>query len=208
MDEYHTDEDQFDDPIEGYCVSCRMKVEIEEPQAVWTRKGTPATSGACSVCGATVFRMGKTPAHKNSERPASVEVTGSSKRKRAKLPQDTVYLIYTDADREIAKRMASELSNVGITAWLHENSNETVAWAGGVHPALKECSRMVYLLSPAALEDESLQEGITFFKEKHKPIVIAQIETTNPPDIIRRSPRFDFADNYKTAFRQMLQTLG
>lgn len=49
--------------MEAYCVKCKEKREINEPQAVYTANGTPATRGLCPVCGTTLFRMGRTGAH-------------------------------------------------------------------------------------------------------------------------------------------------
>jgi len=49
--------------LEAYCVKCRTKREITDPQPVFTGNGTPATRGTCPVCGTTLFRMGNTPAH-------------------------------------------------------------------------------------------------------------------------------------------------
>ena len=49
--------------MEAYCVKCRTKREISDPQPVFTTNGTPATRGTCPVCGTTLFRMGKTPSH-------------------------------------------------------------------------------------------------------------------------------------------------
>ncbi|HEX9091683.1 MAG TPA: DNA topoisomerase, partial [Anaerolineales bacterium] len=49
--------------MEAYCVKCRTKREISDPQPVFTSNGTPATRGICPVCGTTLFRMGNTPAH-------------------------------------------------------------------------------------------------------------------------------------------------
>jgi len=49
--------------LEAYCVKCKTKREILEPQAVFTENGTPATRGICPECGTTLFRMGKTEAH-------------------------------------------------------------------------------------------------------------------------------------------------
>ena len=34
-----------------------------DPKPVFTANGTPATRGTCEVCGTTLFRMGRTPAH-------------------------------------------------------------------------------------------------------------------------------------------------
>lgn len=49
--------------LEAYCVKCKQKQPITEPQAVYMLNGTPATEGKCPVCGTKLFRMGKTEAH-------------------------------------------------------------------------------------------------------------------------------------------------
>ena len=47
--------------MEAYCVKCRAKVEINNPEQVTLKNGRPATRGVCSVsgCGTKVFRSGK-----------------------------------------------------------------------------------------------------------------------------------------------------
>lgn len=200
--EYYTDDDEA---IEGYCVRCKETVEIENPQAVWTRRGIPATRGECSICGGTVFRMGSTHAHDRSARPAAVQVASNT---RTKLAQDTAYINFAKGDADLAEQLADDLQKAGIAIWLHEESTADVHWAGGVHPALTECSRMVYVLSKKSLKSKSVEDAWQFFKSKNKRIVIAQLATVDPPDAIRRSPRFDFTGDYKTAFRQMIQALS
>ncbi len=203
------DDDLLDDnePLEGYCMRCKASIEIESPQPVWTRRGMPATRGECPDCGGTVFRMGRTAAHERSNRPSAVQVGSKT---RTKLPQDTAYVIFAEADEAIARQIGADLEKAGIAVWLHEynDAGENVQWAGGVHPALSECARMVLVLSPAALGAGEVEAGWRFFKDKRKPVVIAQIAPAEAPDPIRRSPRFDFSDDYKTAFRQMMQALS
>lgn len=202
------DYDFDDEIIEGYCVRCRDSIDIENPQAVWTRKGMPATRGECSICGGTVFRMGKTHMHSESDRPEAVEIGDTGKRSRPKLERDTVYVAYTQADEALARQLAKDLENVGIASWLHEHEDNDVKWAGGVHPALAECNRMVYVLSDTSVKDSAVDTLWQFFRENRKPIVIAQVSDTPPPDRIRRSPRFDMTADYKSAFRQMIQALS
>ncbi len=55
--------------MEAYCVKCKVKREMSEPQAVFTTNSTPATRGVCPVCGTTLYRMGKTEAHEGLTRP-------------------------------------------------------------------------------------------------------------------------------------------
>lgn len=207
MAEYY-DEDHFDDPIEGYCVRCRESVEMEETQAVWTRRGMPATRGICPICGGTVFRMGRTDHHHEAQRPAAVDVAGTGGGRSPRLAKDTVYVSFAPEDEAIARQIADDLNKVGVAAWLHEADEDAINWAGGVHPALKDCKRMVLVLSPAALADGPTEATWRFFRDNRKPILIAQIAAAAPPDLIRRSPRFDFTANYKRAFREMMQALN
>ncbi|NLN76153.1 MAG: hypothetical protein GX139_07560 [Armatimonadetes bacterium] len=45
--------------MEGYCVKCKEKKEIKDPQAVTMKNGKPATKGTCPTCGTTMFKIGK-----------------------------------------------------------------------------------------------------------------------------------------------------
>lgn len=55
--------------MDAYCVKCRTKREVQNPQAVFTDHATPATRGVCPVCGTNMFRMGRTPAHEGMPVP-------------------------------------------------------------------------------------------------------------------------------------------
>ncbi|HEY9076915.1 MAG TPA: type I DNA topoisomerase [Anaerolineaceae bacterium] len=54
---------------EAYCVKCKAKREILEPQAAFNAAGAPVTKGICSVCGTKVFRIGRTEAHEGMQVP-------------------------------------------------------------------------------------------------------------------------------------------
>ena len=45
--------------MEAYCVKCKSKKEMRDPQAVTLKNGKPATSGSCPDCGGKIFRIGK-----------------------------------------------------------------------------------------------------------------------------------------------------
>lgn len=55
--------------MEAYCVKCKTKREMINPEPVFNANGTPATKGTCAVCGTKLFRMGRTPAHEGLEPP-------------------------------------------------------------------------------------------------------------------------------------------
>ncbi len=49
--------------MEAYCVKCKTKREIVDPQPDFNANGTPVTRGTCPVCGTRMFRIGRTDAH-------------------------------------------------------------------------------------------------------------------------------------------------
>ena len=67
--------------MEAYCVKCRTKREMIEPKPEFTANATPGTRGTCPVCGTTLFRMGRTPAHEGMVPPEKVKKARQKKRK-------------------------------------------------------------------------------------------------------------------------------
>ena len=57
------------DPIQAYCVKCKAKRRMQDPQPIFTESGRAATKGVCPVCGTTMFRFGTTPAHEGLPAP-------------------------------------------------------------------------------------------------------------------------------------------
>lgn len=44
--------------MEAYCVKCKAKREMKNPQQITMKTGRPATTGTCPVCGTKMFRIG------------------------------------------------------------------------------------------------------------------------------------------------------
>ena len=65
--------------MKSYCVKCKEKQEMLDPQPVFTSSGSPGTRGTCAVCGTNMFRMGRTEAHQGMTPP---ENTRRNKRKK------------------------------------------------------------------------------------------------------------------------------
>ncbi len=59
--------------MEAYCMKCKTKREIQNPQAAFNAKGSPVTVGVCPECGTKLFRMGRTDAHANLTPPEKPE---------------------------------------------------------------------------------------------------------------------------------------
>ncbi len=55
--------------MEAYCMKCRTKREIQDPQPSFNAAGAPVTRGTCGVCGTALYRIGKMPAHEGLTPP-------------------------------------------------------------------------------------------------------------------------------------------
>ncbi len=53
--------------MEAYCVKCKTKREMKDPKPDFNKRGTPITTGTCSVCGTKLVRIGKTESHAGME---------------------------------------------------------------------------------------------------------------------------------------------
>jgi DNA topoisomerase-1 len=74
--------------VEAYCVKCKEKREILQPEATFTASGSPGTRGICSVCGTKVFRMGRTEQHEGLEPPPSSQRRSRKRGTRGKKKQN------------------------------------------------------------------------------------------------------------------------
>ncbi|MEZ4502719.1 MAG: DUF5679 domain-containing protein [Dehalococcoidia bacterium] len=45
--------------MEAYCLKCREKREMVNPQPITMKNGKPATTGTCPVCSTKMFKIGK-----------------------------------------------------------------------------------------------------------------------------------------------------
>lgn len=200
--------------LEAYCVRCKTMIEMVDPEAVWTSRGTPGNRGECPICGGTVFRLGATHLHEGLAKPTNLTPPPTVLRMKPAIPDQAVYINFVEQDEAIARQVADDLNKLGVATWLHEPTPSGSRWAWGMHPALKDCLRMLFLLSPLTEFDPEVTAGWQYFKEKRKPIVILQISRDlEPPAPIRRSPRFDLTQpndlaDYKATLRQVAQALA
>ena len=69
----------------AYCVKCKDKREMNQPEAVYTASGTPGTRGTCTVCGTKMFKMGRTPAHEHVPPPDPATVKSKKSENKGKI---------------------------------------------------------------------------------------------------------------------------
>lgn len=83
--------------MEAYCVKCKEKREILQPEATFTASGSPGTRGVCSVCGTKVFRMGRTESHEGMTPPEISHPKGKRKTKGKKRRNGKLVIVESPA---------------------------------------------------------------------------------------------------------------
>jgi hypothetical protein len=198
---------QHDDPIEGYCVVCKDKRDMEDPAGVWTSNALPVTRGTCPVCGTTMFRMGRSHLHGNTQPPDPVQVVPKGAKGKAKR---AAYVAACITDSELAQRLGHDLKQIGIHSWVDSGEQvDTVKWSTGVHPALEQCSHLIVVLSGFTESTASVREAWLYFKQERKQSIVVQVDPqVTVPDDLRSRPRYDFSKDYKSAFRSLVEALS
>jgi DNA topoisomerase-1 len=68
--------------MEAYCVKCKTKREIQNPQPLFNARGAAYTKGVCPVCGTGIMRLGATDAHASLDRAAMIAQAKKTKDNR------------------------------------------------------------------------------------------------------------------------------
>ncbi len=71
--------------MKAYCMKCKEKREISNPEAIFNKNGTPATRGTCPECGTGMYRMGRTEAHEGMTPPPKVAREKKEVKRKGKL---------------------------------------------------------------------------------------------------------------------------
>ena len=69
----------------AYCMKCKEKREMANPEAIFNKNGTPATRGTCPECGTGMYRMGRTDAHEGLTPPPKVKREKKAVKRKGKL---------------------------------------------------------------------------------------------------------------------------
>ncbi len=99
--------------LEAYCVKCKTKREIANPQPTFTSRGTPGIKGSCPVCGTTLFRMGATEAHANLPKP---EILPAAKPKAKAKAKTTRAAKSTSKSAKTTRKSAAKRTTKGVKA--------------------------------------------------------------------------------------------
>ncbi len=128
-----------------------------------------------------------------------------------------VFLSHTVKDRDLARAVASSLSDAGFTVW--DPATEVLPgdnWAEKIGRALEQSEAMVVLVTPEALASDSIRRDIEYalgnlrFKERLVPVVSGPIDILagdDVPWILRRLKTVTLVDDDPSSIRQIAEII-
>ncbi len=128
-----------------------------------------------------------------------------------------VFISHTFKDRELARVVASALSQAGFTVW--DPSTEVLPgdnWAKKIGRALEESEAMVVLLTPNALASNSIRRDVEYalgnvrFKERLIPVLSGRTEAFDGHDvpwILKRLTTVTLTEDDPSSIRRIAEVI-
>jgi len=121
----------------------------------------------------------------------------------------TTFVSYARADVEFVLPLVHDLRAVGAALWLDQlDIKPGESWDRAIETALRECSRLVVVLSPDSIVSSNVMDEITFALKKDKQIIPLLYRDCDIPYRLERKQYIDFRQSYDTGLRQLLAVLG
>jgi len=114
-----------------------------------------------------------------------------------------MFLSYARADKEFALKLAEDLRSLGAAFWMDQlELSGGARWDQAVEAALKSCSALLVVLSPASVQSNNVLDEVHFALEQNKRVIPILCHICDIPLRLKRLHYIDFAVSYAGGFRR------
>ena len=119
------------------------------------------------------------------------------------------FFSYSREDAEFALQLAGDLKNAGEAVWIDQlDINPGLRWDRAVEDALRDCPRMIVILSPASVNSMNVLDEVSFALESRKTVLPILYRDCEIPFRLRRVQRLDFRKDYSLMLQVLRRSLG
>src|SRR5580704_19148865 len=119
-----------------------------------------------------------------------------------------MFLSYARADKEFALKLAEDLRSLGAAFWMDQlELSGGARWDQAVEAALKSCSALLVVLSPASVQSNNVLDEVHFALEQNKRVIPILCHICDIPLRLKRLHYIDFAVSYAGGFADLRGTL-
>jgi hypothetical protein len=126
------------------------------------------------------------------------------------MPHDaqTAFFSYARADREFALRLANDLRLSGALVWIDQlDIRAGERWDSAVEYAVRNCSRMIVVLSPAAVASHNVMDEVSYALDANKIVIPLLYRDCMVPLRLNRIQYIDFRGDYSAGVKTVLSAL-
>jgi hypothetical protein len=121
----------------------------------------------------------------------------------------TAFFSYSRDDSGFVVRLAGDLKAVGANVWLDQlDIIPGQRWDRAIEDAMKNCPRLIVILSPTSVESTNVMDEVSFALEKHKTVIPVLYKDCEIPFRLRRLQYVDFRRDYAHGLKELLKVLA
>lgn len=123
--------------------------------------------------------------------------------------EQTAFISYSGEDTTFALKLATDLKSAGASVWL--DKLDLVGgdrWDLAVEKALKQCTRILVILSRASVDKNNVLDEVSFALDEQRTVVPILYQDCEVPFRLRRLQYVDFRKDYEVGLRNLLRTLA
>jgi len=124
-----------------------------------------------------------------------------------------VFMCYSREDRDFVDLLAHDLRAAGVPIWRDVDdipvdvAANTVSWRNAVDRALRECTHMIVVLSPAAVASAEVQAEWNYFLGQRRPVYPVLVADTDIPYRLYTLQLWDMRDDYEPVLDHLIGVL-
>lgn len=123
-------------------------------------------------------------------------------------PERSAFFSYSREDTDFSLRLAGDLKAAGAVVWLDQlDIAAGQRWDAAVEAALKDCPRLLLILSPSSVGSENVKDEVSFALDTHKTIIPVLYRDCEVPFRLRRFQYIDFRTDYPRGLEELLKIL-
>lgn len=108
-----------------------------------------------------------------------------------------VFLSYARADADFALHLATDLRAAGVDLWVDQlDIPKGAIWDQEVERALRACSHILIVMSPASVNSHNVMDEVSFALEEGMTVVPVLFQPCDRPFRLRRFQYVDFTSDY------------
>ncbi len=126
---------------------------------------------------------------------------------------ERVFICYSRKDETFVDQLAADLKAAGVPIWRDKEdipsniASSTRGWRRAIERALEQCTYMLLVLSPDAVESAEVEAEWHTFLEKEQPLYLVLLNECKIPYRINPLQRWDFQHSYDQPFAELLNLL-